>query len=160
MQNWARSVILRQEYSSFILSLITIVVLLFSFACITRDVCNNVVCSRPSHCPGSQVPTDYSRPNNSTGLVCSRHLPCLICWRLALLPVSKDDTRFWKFPHPLSLTFDLLNWKLALYLLVPWGCLSQFWFFCFCLWVKSPYRTDRWARRKMRSIKWLYNRSN
>jgi len=50
--------------------------------------------------------------------------------------VSKHDARLlWRFWRPMTLTFDLFIWKLALHLLVPWGTsmpiLIFLFFFCF-----------------------------
>jgi len=62
----------------------------------------------------------------------------------------------WGFWRPVTLSFDLFNWKLALHLLVLWETFIPiliFLRFFFCFRVTSPYGTDRRVRRVMRPIK-------
>jgi len=55
----------------------------------------------------------WIRPNNGLGLVCS-------C-RPYVNKYARYAAISWGFWRPMTLTFDPFNWKLAFYLLMPWG---------------------------------------
>jgi len=61
-------------------------------------------------------------------------------WRLEIPGHAHPGARSagrWSFWRPVTLTFDLFIWKLALHLLMPWGTSMQIDWLLFCVRVRS-----------------------